>query len=391
MLYNFDYQKPTVDWNEVSEFRIHRLKDAMRSHGFDAVLTMRLDNVRYMTRFRGLTLSVFFTMRYAAFMTSEGVPYLLVASGDFSRVKKDMPWQGDRVKALPMDVGIAGGIFAEVFKESRFERGKLGVDIMPIALFKTLEQEFPQIEFVDGGPAFSDAKAVKHSGEIEALKLSSEVAELGMNAFINAIEEGETEIEISALAQHVMTSAGAEDCFAIVMSGEHAVELNRFSTQKRIRRGELVIADIGCTYVGYNSDFARTLICGEPTPEQKRIYQAVYHSLRAAIEACKPGVPSSSVDKASRDVLRDYGYEKYWYSGVTGHGTGISIQEPPTIGEKTVLGEKEVMLEAGNVFCIEPSVHLPGVGGVRLEDTVVVTADGREVLTHTKFEERLLE
>ena len=390
MLYNLDYQKQIVDWQEVSEFRINRLRDTMKSQNLDAVLTMRLDNVRYMTRFRGLTLSVFFTMRYAAFMTPESLPYLLVASGDFARVKKDMPWQGDRVKPLPMDVGIAGGIFAEVFKESGFEEGTVGVDIMPIALFKALEKQFPKFNFVDGGPALADAKSVKHPGEIKVLKLSSEVADMGMNTFINAAKEGTTEKEISALCEYTMKSAGAEDAFSIIMSGEHAIELNRFSTEKRLKRGELTIADLGCTYVGYNSDFARTVICGDPTPEQKKIYQAVYHALKAAIAVCKPGVSTSAIDKASRDVLRDYGYEKYWYFGVTGHGTGISVQEPPTIGEKAAVGEREFLLETGNVFCIEPSVHVPGVGGVRLEDTVVVTEDGAEVLTHTKFDENML-
>ena len=362
MLYNFDFEKPGVDWKEVSEFRVKRLKEAMRAHNFDALLTMRLDNVRYVTRFRGLTLSVFFTMRYAAILTSESQPYLLVASGDFARVKKEMPWQRDRVKPLPMDVGIAGGTFAEAFNELNFKSGTVGVDIMPIGLFKSLERQFPKFNFVDGGIAFSDAKAVKHPGEIEALRQSSIVAELGMNTFLESTKEGKTEIEISALVEYTMISGGAEDSFSQIMSGDHAVELNRFSTHKRIRRGELVIADLGCTYLGYNSDFARTIICGDPTPEQMKIYQAVYHSLKAAIQACKPGVPSFSIDQASRDVLRDYGYEKYWYFGVTGHGTGISIQEAPTIGEKVAAGEREILLEVGNVFCIEPSVHLPGSG-----------------------------
>ncbi len=188
MLYNFDFEKLGVDWKEVSEFRVKRLKEAMGAHNFDALLTMRLDNVRYITRFRGLTLSVFFTMRYAAILTPENQPYLLVASGDFARVKKEMPWQRDRVKPLPMDVGIAGKTFEEAFNELNFKGGTVGVDIMPIGLLKSLEKQFPKFHFVDGGIAFADAKAVKHPGEIEALRQSSIVAEMGMNAFIKSAE-----------------------------------------------------------------------------------------------------------------------------------------------------------------------------------------------------------
>ena len=110
----------------------------------------------------------------------------------------------------------------------------------------------------------------------------------------------------------------------------------------------------------------------------------------AALEAVKPGRPTTDIDTASRNVLRAAGYEKYWYFGVTGHATGTCLQEAPIIGEASAKGEKPWIIQPGMVFCIEPSVHLPGVGGVRIEDMVAVTEDGFELLTHTEYEKRLL-
>src|SRR5699024_8115733 len=119
-------------------------------------------------------------------------------------------------------------------------------------------------------------------------------------------------------------------------------------------------------------------------------YTAVYDATMYAIEACIPGAYTSDIDKASRDILQKAGYEKYWYFGVTGHSTGTSLQEPPIIGESSASGEEAWRIEPGMVFCIEPSVHLPKVGGVIIEEMVVITEDGYDLLTQTEYEKRLL-
>jgi Xaa-Pro aminopeptidase len=215
-----------------------------------------------------------------------------------------------------------------------------------------------------------------------------------MRRSIDAIKEGVSEIEVAAAGQAAMTLAGSEGGHhqpPFVASGENTVCLTRFPTQRRIRNGDVVLLDIGCNYGGYQSDYARTVICGEPSGEQRRMYAAVADALRAAIAQCRPGACASEVDRVSRSILRDAGYEKYWYYGVTGHGIGITLHEPPIVGELVASGGRDWVLEPGMVFSLEPSVHIPKVGGVRLEDTVLVTEGEPEVLTRTPFDSSLYE
>lgn len=379
-----------TDWESIRESRTMRLREQMRSDGIDAILTMRADHIRYMTSFRGITMQIFFSMKYAALLAMEKGPYLYVASGDLARAKSTMQWMEGRIQPLPMDVGKSGELFTSTLRELGLREGVVGIDIMPFGLLNGVQDMNPGLSFVDCSDTFSRAKAVKCKAELDVIKSAVEIAEIGMKEALNSIDEGVSELEVDALATYAMTLSGAEATFVQVMSGDHSIILTRMSTEKRIRRGDLVIIDLGCTYNGYNSDFARTVICGDPTEEQRSIYRAVYEALSEAVMKCKPGVFSSEVDKVSREVLRKAGYEKYWYFGVTGHGIGISLHEPPVIGEKAGKGGLEMTLHEGNVIAIEPSVHLPGVGGVRLEQMVIVTEDGQEVITKSKFDENLL-
>lgn len=379
-----------IDWDFIRKFRIGRLREQMKREGMDAILTMRADHVRYITSFRGITMQIFFSMRYAAFLLQEKGPYLFVASGDFDRAKSTMSWLDGRIQPLPLDVGKSGELFTNIIRELQLTDGMVGIDIMPLGLLKSIENMNPRLTFVDCSDTFARAKAIKCERELEVIKAAAEIAEIGMREAIDSIVEGVRELEVAARANYAMTMAGAEDVFSQVMSGDHSITLTRISTEKRIRRGDLVIIDLGCTYNGYNSDFARTVICGDPSDKQKIMYRAVFEALDEAIKKCKPGFFSSEVDKASRDVLRKAGYEKYWYFGVTGHGIGISLHEPPVIGEKAGKGGLEMALEEGNVIAIEPSVHIPGVGGIRLEEMVIVRKDEPEVITKSKFDEKLM-
>lgn len=382
-----------IDFERLRAYRRDRLDRAMVEAGIDALMTTSVDHVRYMTSFRAITVPNFYVSRYASVQKAgEGLPYLLVASGDLARAQYAMPWMEGRIKPLPMDIRLGVNTFVGVLDKMGLSRARIGVDNVQFQLIQELAAARPDLTFVDGSPALAQAKVIKGPEEIELLRQASIIGEIGMRECIDAIHEGVSEIQVAAVGQAAMTLAGSEGGHhqpPFVASGENTVRLTRFPTQRRIRNGDVVLLDIGCNYGGYQSDYARTVICGEPNEKQRHMYTAVLNALRAAIAQCRSGMCASEVDRASRNVLRDAGYEKYWYYGVTGHGIGITLHEPPIVGEAVASGGRDWVLEPGMVFSLEPSVHLPNVGGVRLEDTVVVTDGDPEVLTRTPFDSAL--
>lgn len=394
MVVNYDFEE-RISMQKMRNYRLDRIDNQMKNDGLDCIITMRVDNVRYLTSFRPNSPNVFYYFRYAAIKAVGDDPWALVASGDFDRAMAHMPWLNQKVKPLPMDPQLSVERFKEIFNDLGLTKGsKIGVDEMSFQLFRVFKETFTDYEFVDGRKTFAKAKAIKCPEEIFLIKEACAIAEAGTQIAIDNLRPGLTEIEVSAMIHNEMILRGSEGGHTHptqVNSGENAITFVRFPTERIIRNGDFVLMDVGCCFNGYHSDYCRTVMAGNPiNNEQKKVYTAVYDATMAAIEACKPGALTSEIDKASRDVLRKAGYENYWYFGVTGHATGISLQEEPIIGEMSANGEKPWVIEPGMVFCIEPSVHLPGVGGVRLEDMVVITEEGFELLTHTEYEHRLL-
>lgn len=389
-----DYEQQ-ISMEKMRKYRLSRIDGQMNMDELDCILTMRVDNVRYLTSFRPNSPNLFYYYRYAAVKAIGEKPWALVASGDYDRAMTKMPWLDKRVKPLPMDPMLSVARFKEIFDDLSLPKGaRIGIDEMGFQLFKVFTEEFPDYTFIDARETFAKAKAIKSVEEIGLIKKACAIAEAGTQVAIDRIRPGLTEIEVSALIHNEMLLRGSEGGHTHptqVNSGDNAVTLTRFPTERIIRNGDFVLMDVGCCYNGYHSDYCRTVMAGKPSDnEQKKVYTAVYDALMAALEACKPGVETTEIDRASREVLSKAGYEKYWYFGVTGHATGLALQEAPIIGEASAKGEKPWIVEPGMVFCIEPSVHLPGVGGVRIEDMVSITEDGFELLTKTEYEERLL-
>ena len=194
------------------------------------------------------------------------------------------------------------------------------------------------------------------------------------------------EVEISREIDRLVLEAGFDRrAFeTIVASGPNSALPHAHPTARELSDGDLVILDFGGVLDGYCVDISRTVVVGIADAECRRLYSAVQEAQRAAIDKVIPGVSAEQVDAVARDVLDSYGLgEAFGHS--TGHGLGLDVHELPRVGRKQASAEP-VMLERGMVFTIEPGVYVPGLGGVRIEDDVLVTASGVELLTHSAGE-----
>ncbi|MCK5204895.1 MAG: aminopeptidase P family protein, partial [Desulfobacterales bacterium] len=231
---------------------------------------------------------------------------------------------------------------------------------------------------------------------LKCMRVASEHAAYAMDRAIKSIRAGIRECEILAEAMHSLYSNGMEvpQCSLIVTSGDGTAPLRRFASDRKINWGELVFMDLGGCFNGYFSDFTRTVIFGKPNDQQKKIYQAVYASMLEIHRTMKPGNTNKDVNDAARKAVVDAGFEGYDYLGLLGHSIGVTGLTYPIIGEIAALGSEHIVeLQPGMIFSMEPGIFIPGVpggGGVRLEDTILITEEGNEVLTKTPYDENLL-
>jgi Xaa-Pro aminopeptidase len=226
--------------------------------------------------------------------------------------------------------------------------------------------------------------------EVALIREAIRVADLGVEAATAAIRPGVSEHRVAAEAVSAMRRNGSEfePFIPLVASGYNTSMFERVATEKIIQSGEMVILDIGAVVKGYTGDLGRTIICGDPTAEQKAIYRATHLALQEAKKVIKPGVTCHAIDARARAVIEDAGFGQYLYSGNTGHQLGYGLHGEPMV-DKNI----EFELTENMVICLEPRIVLndrPDVGGAHLEDVVLVTADGHEQLNHTPYDARLL-
>jgi len=233
------------------------------------------------------------------------------------------------------------------------------------------------------------ARLIKDSFEIATLREAAARLDTVMPQVLAAVHAGEPERGIAAVIEMAMRDAGYERMAfdTIVASGPHSAMPHYRAGTRVLTSGDLVVLDFGGVLDGYCCDLTRTVSIGPPSREARRVYDAVRDAQAAAVAAVKPGIDASAVDAAARELLRDRGLGDAFGHG-TGHGLGLDVHEEPRVGKpRTDLSP--VTLAPNMVFTIEPGAYLPGFGGVRIEDDVLVTEDGCELLTHLQREELL--
>jgi Xaa-Pro aminopeptidase len=239
-------------------------------------------------------------------------------------------------------------------------------------------------ELVSIRRAVEDLRAIKDDGEIEALRRACAVADqaLAELAAEGALRPGRTELQVGRELDARMLALGADEVSfeTIVAAGANSAIPHHRPDSTELRDGDFLKLDFGATVDGYHSDMTRTLVLGEAADWQREIYELVAAAQAAGRAALAVGADVVAVDKAARDIIVEAGHGEHFAHGL-GHGVGLEIHEAPSIGP---LGAGT--LSAGMAVTVEPGVYLPGHGGVRIEDTLVVTDDVPELLTLTSKE-----
>ena len=226
-------------------------------------------------------------------------------------------------------------------------------------------------------PILNRLRLIKSEAELEKMKRAIAVAEEALHSILPQIKIGMTEKEIAAMLTQALNVAGADAVpfGPIVSAGPNGASPHAVPTDRPIQDGDLMIIDWGALIDDYPSDITRTFAVGEIGPQQKRMYQAVLAANLAGIAVTEPENSCSEVDEAAREIIADADLGQYFIHR-TGHGLGLELHEAPSM----ITGNEDPLL-TGMTFTIEPGVYIPELGGVRIEDDVVVTADGCEVLT----------
>ncbi|WP_297437794.1 Xaa-Pro dipeptidase PepQ [Thermococcus sp.] len=266
---------------------------------------------------------------------------------------------------------------------SSFGLRRLGIEGgTSFSLTQSLREKVGVTEFKTIDDIIKELRIIKTPEEIEVIKAACEIADMAMMAALEEISEGKREREIAAKMEYVMKMNGAEKpAFdTIIASGWRAALPHGVASDKRIEKGDLVVIDEGALYRHYHSDMTRTIIVGSPNAKQKEIYEIVLEAQRKGVKNARPGMTAKELDTIVRDVIKEYGYGDYFIHS-TGHGVGLQIHEWPRVSQTD-----DTKLKPGMVITIEPGIYLPKFGGVRIEDTLVITESGARRLTKTERE-----
>jgi Xaa-Pro aminopeptidase len=374
--------------DELHRIKQSKVQQALERSGLDALIFFKAEAVRYLTDFYVKGFRPFMEPEYVVLVAKGRPPAVGYVSGSDDlriQIKSDIS-DARKLPALSEWATTIGGMISDY----GLGNGRLGTDLMPYMVHAGLKSQFPNLSIGDAGHIWSELTAIKHPIEVALIREAVRVADIGAKAAIDAVRPGISEHAVSAEAVYAMRKSGSEfePFIPLVASGYNTSMFERVATEKIIQSGEMVILDIGAVVKGYTGDLGRTVICGEPTAEQRAVYQATYLALQEAKKVIRPGVTCHAVDRRAREVIKEAGWSKYLYSGNTGHQLGYGLH-----GEPLVHRNIDFEIVENMVMCLEPRIVLPDrpdIGGAHLEDVVVVTKDGFEQINQTPHDQRLL-
>lgn len=347
--------------------RVEKLRKKMQEENLDSFLITSPYNLRYLTNFTGTTGLAVITLEKAFFITDFRYTEQAAAQAQGFEIIKNVG---------PIFEEVADLVQKEGLRELGFEETTVSF------LEYSVLEEIIDAQLIPISGMIEELREIKDEEEIAIIEKACSIADLAYDHILKMIQPGMTEIEVANQLDFYMRSLGASGVSfeTIVASGLRSAMPHGVASKKIIEQGDLITIDFGCYYEGYVSDMTRIFAIGDPGEQLKEIYQIVLEAQLAVLEVAKPGVTGKQLDAVARDYITKHGYgEAFGHS--TGHGIGLEIHEGPNV---SVRAEKQFV--PGNIITDEPGIYLPGIGGVRIEDDLLITSDGNRVLTHSPKE-----
>lgn len=331
--------------------------------GFDALFVTNKTNIFYLTGFRGSNGFVLITKKQLILFTD--ARYL-------EKAKK----QCTDCKVIDMAPGLMNIIHTSLAKYKIQTFGVEGYD-MNLQLYQQLDS-LNGFKILDAGRLIEEVRMLKTADELRQIRQSQKLNEQALKILLTELRFGMTEIDVAWRLRCIIHDLGAQDVSfppIIAFSANAAIPHHESSSKKKLKRGDLILIDMGLLYNGFASDMTRTFFTKVPTKEQAEVYKTVLAAQEAGIQAVRAGEKAGDIDRASREIINRAGYkEKFGHA--TGHGIGLDVHELPHVSRAS-----QSLLEPGMVVTVEPGIYLPGKFGVRIEDMVELTQRGKQNLT----------
>jgi len=347
--------------------RRERLREPLQELGLDALLVTRLVNVRYLTGFTGSNGQLLVTAAGGVFFTD-------------TRYEEQV-----RKEVSDLEREVYPRRFVRAVAEACRARsiGRLGFESAGLTHRTWRELEAAGVvELVPTEEVAEELRWIKDADELALIERAQAATDEAFERVTTKLAEGVTEREVAFELEVAMREAGADAVGfpTIAAFGENAAEPHHGPTSRTLARGDVVKLDFGSRVDGYHSDMTRTVAFGEPDPRLREIHQVVLEAQEAGVAAVRAGARGGDADRAARAVIAEAGYGEHFGHSL-GHGIGLEVHEGPTLRDSS-----DDVLPEGTVVTVEPGIYLPGLGGVRIEDMVVVEANGCRPLPATSKE-----
>jgi Xaa-Pro dipeptidase len=367
----------------MTQSRFDKLNASLQSSGLDAVILNPGPTLTHLTGLRFHLMERPVVLMFA----KDQEPAIVLPELELQKVAS-LPYKL-QVFAYPENPSEWDDAFRRAAQALSLDGKRVGVEPRQLRLleFRYAKAGAPEADYPDASDVLSGLRLRKDQTEIETMRRAVKIAQDALEATIPLIKIGITEKELSAelVVQLLRNGSDSELPFApIVSGGPNAANPHASPSDRKLQAGDLLVVDWGAGYDGYISDLTRTFAVGEIEEEYEKIHKIVQDANAAGRAAAKPGVPCANIDKATREVIEKSGYGVY-FTHRTGHGIGMEGHEEPYMR-----GDNMQILEPGMAFTVEPGIYLPNRNGVRIEDNVVITETGADVLSDMSREIRVV-